>query len=95
MLNRNSELQQKKSALLAAQQELEEMHQRAEEAEATLRSERDAFEKATECLNDELTRAQIAQDEADEREQQAIADCERVLKVFKFKKYKEGYEDGK
>ena len=81
--------------MLAAQQELEEKHQRAEKAEATLRSERDAFEKATECLNDELTRAQIAQDEADAHEQEAKANCERVLKVFKFKKYKDGYEDGK
>ena len=28
-------------------------------------------------------------------EQDAIADCQRTLKVFKFKKYIKGYEDGK
>ena len=42
-----------------------------------------------------LNRAQIAHDEAEAHEQEAIADCQRTLKVFKFKKYKEGYEDRK
>ena len=36
-----------------------------------------------ECLDDGLTRAQIALDEAKAREQEAIVDCQRVLKVFK------------
>jgi len=54
---------------LAAHQELEEMRQRAEEAEAALRSERDAFEKSKECLNDDLNRAQIALEEAESHEQ--------------------------
>jgi len=48
-----------------------------------------------ECLNDDLGRAQIALDEAEAREQEAVVECQRALKVFKFKKYKEGYEDGK
>ena len=43
----DSELQQKEYALLAAQQALEEMRQRAEGEEATLRFERDVFEEAT------------------------------------------------
>jgi len=48
-----------------------------------------------ECLNDDFGRAQIALDEAEAREQEVIADCQYTLKVFKFKMYKEGYEDGK
>ena len=28
------------------------------------------------------------------REQEAVANCQHVLKVFKFKKYKQGYKDG-
>ena len=71
------------------------MHQHAEGVEATLRSEQDAFEETMECLNDDLSRAQIALNEAEACEQEAIADCQRVLKVFKFKKHEEGYEDGK
>jgi len=39
MLKRDSGLQQKESALQMAQQELKEMHQRTEGAEATMRSE--------------------------------------------------------
>ena len=50
------------------QQELGEMRQRAEGAEATLRSERDAFEEAEECHEDDLRRTLIAQDEAEVRE---------------------------
>jgi len=71
------------------------MCQRAEGAEATLRSERDAFEEAMEYLKDDLSRAQTAHDEAEAREEEAKADCQQTLKVFKFKKYKEGYKDGK
>ena len=91
---KDSELHQRESALLAAQQALEEACQRADNAKATLRSERDAFEEAIECLNDDLGRTQIALNEAEAREQEAIVDCQRTLKVFKFK-YKERYEDEK
>ena len=45
-----------------------------------------------EHLNDDLSQAQIAFNEAKMREQEAIVDCQRTLKVFKFK---EGYEHGK
>ena len=38
---------------------------------------------------------QIALEEAEAREHKAIANCQHALKVFKFKKYKEGYEDRK
>ena len=85
-LDRDSELQQKEFALQAAQQELEKMRQRAEGAEATLRSERDAFEEAQECLKDDLSRALVAQDEEEAREQATIDHCQRTVKVFKFKK---------
>ena len=44
------------------------MRQRTKEAEATLRSERDAFEKMKECLEDNLSRALIVQDEAEAHE---------------------------
>jgi len=50
MLKKDSELQQRGFALLATQQALEEIRQRAEEAEATLRSERDVFEETVEHL---------------------------------------------
>ena len=53
MLKRDSELQQKEFALLKARQDLEEMWLRAE---AALRLERDAFEEARGCLNDDLNR---------------------------------------
>ena len=66
---------------------------RAEETEATLRSERDAFAEVRECLTDDFDRVQIALEEAEAREQEAVADCQHALKLFKFKKYKEGYED--
>jgi len=95
MLKKNSKLQQIEYALLTAQQVLEETCQHAEGTEATLRSEQDAFEETMECLNDDLSRAQITLDEAKAREQETVADCQRALKVFKFKKYKEEYEDGK
>jgi len=38
------------------------------EAKATLRSERDAFKEVKECLNDELSWAQIALEEAEARD---------------------------
>ena len=41
--------------LQTIQRELEEMRQHAEEEEATLRSERDAFEEERECLKDNLS----------------------------------------
>ena len=94
ILKRDSELQQKEFALQTVQQELEKIHQHAEGAETTLRLERDTFEE-TECLEDDLSRALIAQDEAEAHKQEAINHCQRVVKVFKFKKYKERYEDGK
>jgi len=42
-----------------------------------------------------LNRVQIAFKEAEAREHKAVVDCQHELKVFKFKKYKEEYEDGK
>jgi len=95
MLKKDSELQQKESILLAAQQALEETRQRAESAKATLRSEQNTFEETTKCPNDDLSREHIALDEAESREYEAIADCQYAPKVFKFKKYKEGYKEGK
>jgi len=41
-----------------------------------------------ECLTNDLNRVQIALKEAEGRKQEAIADCQHALKVFKFKKYK-------
>ena len=70
------------------------MRQRAEGEETTLGSERDAFEEAMEYLKDDFSRAQIAHDEAKAHELEARADCQRTLKVFKFKKYKEGTKTG-
>ena len=62
-------------------------------------SKRDVFEETVEHLKDDLSRAQIAHDKAEAREQEAKVDCQRALKVFKFKKYnkkyKEGYKDEK
>ena len=71
------------------------MRQRAKKAEVILRIEQDAFEEAKEWLNDDLSRVLIAQDKTETHKQEAIADCQQALKVFKFKKYKEGFEDGK
>jgi len=85
MLEKDFELQQRGYALLAAQQALEEMRQCAKGAKATLRSERDVFEEKVEYLKDDLSQAQIAHDEAEAREQEAIPDCQCTLKVFKFK----------
>ena len=71
------------------------MCQHAVGTKATLRSERDSFEEAMECLKDDLSQAQIAHNEAEAQEQEVIANCQCMLKVFKIKKYKEQYEDGK
>jgi len=71
------------------------MCQRAEEAEATLRSEWDTFEEARDCLKDDLSRALIAQDAVEAQEQVMIDHYLKAVKVFKYKKYKEGYKDGK
>ena len=51
------------------------MRLRAEEAEAALRSEQDAFKEVRECLTDDLNRVQIALKEAEVREQKAITYC--------------------
>ena len=94
-MQKDSKLQQKESALLEVWQDLERMRVRVEEAEAALRSERNAFEEVRECISDDLNRVQIAHEEAETREWKAVDDCQHALKVFKFKKYKKGYEDGK
>ena len=88
VLKRDSELQQRESALLEARQDLEGMRLRAEEAGVALRSDQDAFEKVRECLIVDLNRVQIALEEAEAREQEAVTDCQHALKVIKFKKYK-------
>ena len=95
ILEKDSELHQREFALLVAQQTLDEVRRCADGTEATLRSKRDVFEEAMECLNDDLGRTQIALDEAEAHEQEAVVECQRALKVFKFKKYKEAYEDEK
>jgi len=48
-----------------------------------------------ECLNNELNQVQIALEEAEAREHEAVADCQYALKMFKFKRYKVEYADGK
>ena len=53
-----------------------------------MRSEQEAFEKIMEYLKDGLSQAKITHDEAEAREQEAIADCQCTLKVFKFKNIK-------
>ena len=68
ILEKDSELHQRDSARLVAQQALDEASRGADGAEATLKSERDVFEEAIECHNDDLGRAQIALDEAEARE---------------------------
>ena len=60
-----------------------------------MRSEQDIFEEEIACLNDDLGRAHTTLDEAGAREHEAIAECQHALKVFKSKKYKEGYGDRK
>ena len=95
MLKRYFELHQKKSVLLKARQDLEGILVREEEAEAALRLERDAFNKVRECLINDLNWVQIVLEKAEACEQEAVADCQHALKVFKFKKYKERYEDVK
>jgi len=48
------------------------MRQRAEGAEATLRPERAAFDAVKACLEDDLNRALVTQDESETREQEVI-----------------------
>ena len=48
-----------------------------------------------EYLKDDLNRAKIAHYEAEACELETIADYQRTLKMFKFKKCKERYEDRK
>ena len=67
----------------------------AEKVEAFLRSEQDAFEEVRECLADDLNLVHISLEETKTREHEAVAECQHARNVFKFKKYKEGYEDGK
>ena len=55
----------------------------------------ECFRGGEECLPHDLNRVYIALEEAKAREQEAVADCQHALKLFKFKKYKEGYEDKK
>jgi len=62
MQKRDSELQQKEFVVQTARQELKEMCQRAEEAEAILGSEKVAFNEAKVCLEDDLNRALAAQE---------------------------------
>ena len=45
------------------------------------------------CLKVDLSQAVISQSEEKAREQEVIDHCQHVVKVFKFKKYKDGYED--
>jgi len=47
-------------------------------AEAALRSERDAFEKVREILIDNLNRVQIALEEAEAFEKEAVANCQHT-----------------
>ena len=59
-----------------------------------MRSEQDAFEEVREFLTDDLNRVQIALEKVEAHEQEVVADCQHVLEVFKFKKYKEGMKKG-
>ena len=100
---RNSELQelssklrrknvelQKESELQSTRGNLEEARQCAEMAEAMLESERVAFEE--ECLEDDLEQALAVRYAAEARVRTVTDQCQWEMKVFKFKKYKDGYE---
>ena len=65
------------------------MHHHAEGAETTLRLERDTFEE-TECLEDDLSRALFARDEAEAHKQEAINYCQRAVKVSNLRNIKRG-----
>ena len=58
-------------------------------AEATLGSERTAFRVAKKSLESDLDQTLTAKDAMEARVQQIINQCQREMKVFKFKKYKD------
>ena len=57
-----------------------------------LGSERAAFEDAKACLKDDLNKALCAQSVAEESVQVVTSKCQREINIFKFEKYKDGYE---
>jgi len=83
--HKDSKLQQE-AVLQSIQRELEEMSHRAEMAEATLGSERTAFGVAKESFESDLNQTLTAKDAAEACVQQIIDQCQREMKVFKFKK---------
>ena len=91
---KDSELQ-KESELRSTRGELEEGCQHIEVAEATLGSERTTFENAKERFEDDLNQALTAKDAVEARVRVVTDQCQWEMKVFKFKKYKNEYEDGK
>ena len=92
---KDSELQQKETELQATQRKLVEVRERADMTEATLGSERIAFGKAKGSLEDDLDQALIAKDTVEAHTKTKTDQCQWEMKVFKFKKYNDGYEDGK
>ena len=84
---------QKESELQSTRGDLEEARQRAEVAEATLESERTAFQEGK-YLWITWSR-QDFQESGEARVQTTTEQCQREMKVSKLKKYKNGYEDGK
>ena len=71
---------------------LKKARQCAEVAEATLESERVAFEEE-ECFEDDLDQVQAATDATEARVRTVMDQCQWKM-VFKFKKCKDEYEDG-
>ena len=92
--HKDSKLPQEEE-LQSIQQKPEKMRHHAEMAEATLGSERTAFGVAKESLESDLDQALATKDAMEACVQQIIDQCQRETNVFKFKKYKDGYEDGK
>ena len=62
-------------------------------AEAALESERAAFKEEKMCLEDDLDQALPAKDAVEACIQTVADQCQWEMKVFKFKKYKDRYED--
>jgi len=60
-----------------------------------LGSERIAFKEAKGSLEDDLDQALIAKDTVEAHTKTKTDQCQWEMKVFKFKKYNDGYEDGK
>jgi len=58
-------------------------------------SKRTAFEEAKGSLEDDLDQALIAKDTAEAHTKTITDQCQWEMKVFKFKKYNDGYEDEK